>query len=68
MIDLRYYVQQIFTNIRDIEESYDQIVHPQKRRDIRIILDIVMVRMLQLKRNPFNIHFIRFMLELYIIG
>ena len=42
---------------RDIEESYDQIVHPQKRRDIRIILDIVMVRMLQLKRKSIQYSF-----------
>merc|ERR1719445_856967 len=27
---------------KDIEESYDQIVHPQKRRDIKFTLDLVM--------------------------
>ncbi len=42
---------------RDIEESYDQIVHPQKRRDIKHILDLVMVRMLQIKRKAIQYSF-----------
>ena len=42
---------------RDIEEAYDQIVHPQKRRDIKDILDIVMVRMLELKRKAIQYSF-----------
>ena len=46
LLYLRYL--QIF---RDIEESYDQMVHPQKRRDIKEALDVVMVRLLQLRRK-----------------
>ena len=36
---------------REIEECYDQIVHPQKRKDIKLALDVAMTRMLQLKRS-----------------
>eukprot|EP01084_Bolivina_argentea_P213975 363305_1 len=42
---------------REIEESYDQIVHPQKRRDIKEILDVVMVRMLEIKRKAIQYSF-----------
>jgi hypothetical protein len=34
---------------RKLESCHDQIVHPQKRRDIRVTLDVVMARVVQLK-------------------
>lgn len=34
---------------RKLEKCHDQIVHPQKRRDIRVTLDVVMARVVQLK-------------------
>jgi hypothetical protein len=34
---------------RKLEDCYDQIVHPQKRRDIRLSLECVMARMCQVK-------------------
>ncbi|KAI3380450.1 hypothetical protein SNEBB_001676 [Seison nebaliae] len=37
-----------------LEESYDQIVHPQKRRVIRHVLDGVMGRILELKHEMLN--------------
>ncbi|XP_069378088.1 dynein regulatory complex protein 11-like [Paralichthys olivaceus] len=45
-----FYVRylQIF---RQLEEIYDQVVHPQKRRLIRAILDGVMGRLLELKNE-----------------
>ncbi|XP_051525636.1 dynein regulatory complex protein 11-like isoform X2 [Myxocyprinus asiaticus] len=36
---------------RQLEEAYDQIVHPQKRRVIRQVLDGVMGRVLELKNE-----------------
>ncbi|KAG5850704.1 dynein regulatory complex protein 11 [Anguilla rostrata] len=36
---------------RQLEEAYDQIVHPQKRRVIRAVLDGVMGRVLELKNE-----------------
>lgn len=34
---------------RKLEDCYDQIVHPQKRRDIRVSLDCVLARISQLR-------------------
>lgn len=36
---------------RQLELVYDQVVHPQKRRIIRVILDGVMGRVLELKNE-----------------
>nr|XP_020468742.1 IQ and AAA domain-containing protein 1-like isoform X2 [Monopterus albus] len=36
---------------RQLEEVYDQVVHPQKRRNIRLTLDGVMGRVLELKNE-----------------
>ncbi|CAJ1060642.1 dynein regulatory complex protein 11 isoform X1 [Xyrichtys novacula] len=36
---------------RQLEKVYDQVVHPQKRRDIRAIVDGVMGRVLELKNE-----------------
>ena len=36
---------------RRLEQSYDQIVHPQKRRVLRHVLDGVMGRILELKNE-----------------
>ncbi|KAM3619184.1 uncharacterized protein V6R79_004288 [Siganus canaliculatus] len=36
---------------RQLEIIYDQVVHPQKRRDIRVSLDAVMGRVLELKNE-----------------
>ncbi|XXQ33725.1 AAA+ ATPase domain-containing protein [Plasmodiophora brassicae] len=46
MLYIRYV--QVF---KDIQACYDQIVHPQKRRDIRIALDATMTRLLQVKKS-----------------
>ncbi len=37
--------------LRQLEKVYDQVVHPQKRRAIRVILDGVMGRVLELKNE-----------------
>lgn len=37
--------------LRKLEEVYDQVVHPQKRMDIRVILDSVMGRIMELKNE-----------------
>lgn len=37
--------------LRKLEEVYDQVVHPQKRMDIRAILDSVMGRIMELKNE-----------------
>ena len=34
---------------RKLEESYDQIIHPQKRRLLRRVLEAVMGRLIQVK-------------------
>lgn len=34
---------------RKLEDCYDQIVHPQKRRDIKMVLECVMARLCQVK-------------------
>lgn len=36
---------------RKLEDCHDQIVHPQKRRDIKIILEVVMTRFCQVKKE-----------------
>ena len=36
---------------RKLEDCYDQIVHPQKRRDIKISLEVVMARICQIKKD-----------------
>lgn len=46
MLFVRYI--QIF---RQLEKCYDQMVHPQKRRFIRSVLDSVMGRVLELKNE-----------------
>lgn len=45
-----FYVRyiQIF---RQLEKAYDQVVHPQKRRVIRAVLDGVMGRLLEIKNE-----------------
>ncbi|XP_013416976.1 IQ and AAA domain-containing protein 1 isoform X1 [Lingula anatina] len=42
---------------RRLEESYDQIVHPQKRRVLRHVLDGVIGRILELKNEMINLEF-----------
>ncbi|KAJ8301907.1 hypothetical protein KUTeg_020894 [Tegillarca granosa] len=42
---------------RRLEQSYDQIVHPQKRRVLRHVLDGVMGRILELKHEMVNLEF-----------
>ena len=39
---------------RKLEQCYDQIVHPQKRRLIRVVLDGCMGRILELKHEMIN--------------
>ena len=40
---------------RRLEQSYDQVVHPQKRRVLRHVLDGVMGRVLELKNEMVNL-------------
>lgn len=40
---------------RALEQAYDQIVHPQKRRVLRHVLDGVMGRVLELKHEMMNL-------------
>lgn len=42
---------------RKLEQSYDQIVHPQKRRVLRHCLDGVMGRIVELKHEMMNLEF-----------
>ncbi|CAG5126509.1 unnamed protein product [Candidula unifasciata] len=42
---------------RKLEQAYDQIVHPQKRRVLRHCLDGVMGRILELKHEMINLEF-----------
>ncbi|KAK3595612.1 hypothetical protein CHS0354_009573 [Potamilus streckersoni] len=42
---------------RRLEQCYDQIVHPQKRRVLRHVLDSVMGRILELKHEMVNLEF-----------
>jgi hypothetical protein len=37
--------------MRKLEDSYDQIIHPQKRRDIKKSLETAMARIVQIKRE-----------------
>ncbi|KAK6482945.1 dynein regulatory complex protein 11 isoform X1 [Huso huso] len=46
--------------LRSLETVYDQIVHPQKRRVIRHVLDGVMGRVLELKREMVDLEFSEF--------
>jgi SpoVK/Ycf46/Vps4 family AAA+-type ATPase len=34
---------------RKLEDCYDQVVHPQKRRDVKVALEVVMARLCQVK-------------------
>lgn len=34
---------------RQLEDCYDQMIHPQKRRDLRLVLEVVMARLCQVK-------------------
>ena len=43
--------------MRRLEQCYDQIVHPQKRRVLRHCLDGVMGRILELKHEMVNLEF-----------
>ena len=43
--------------MRRLEQCYDQIVHPQKRRVLRHCLDGVMGRVLELKYEMVNLEF-----------
>jgi len=45
---------------RRLEQSYDQIVHPQKRRVLRHVLDGTMGRILELKNEMVNLEFSEF--------
>jgi hypothetical protein len=45
---------------RKLEESYDQIVHPQKRRTIRHLLDGVIGRVLELKNEMVTLELLEF--------
>jgi len=40
---------------RRLEQAYDQVVHPQKRRVLRHVLDGVMGRVLELKNEMVNL-------------
>lgn len=42
---------------RKLEQCYDQIVHPQKRRVLRHVLDGTMGRILELKHEMVNLEF-----------
>lgn len=42
---------------RQLEKAYDQVVHPQKRRAIRPVLDAVMGRVLELKYDMVETEF-----------
>lgn len=42
---------------RQLETVYDQVVHPQKRRAIRLVLDGVMGRVLELKYDMVETEF-----------
>lgn len=46
--------------LRSLETVYDQIIHPQKRRVIRHVLDGVMGRVLELKREMVDLEFSEF--------
>uniref|UniRef100_A0A8C4TDS3 IQ motif containing with AAA domain 1 n=1 Tax=Erpetoichthys calabaricus TaxID=27687 RepID=A0A8C4TDS3_ERPCA len=46
--------------LRSLEVAYDQIVHPQKRRVIRQVLDGVMGRVLELKNEMVELEFSEF--------
>ena len=39
---------------RELEDCYDQIVHPQKRADLKIVLDVVMARLCQVKQELYR--------------
>ncbi|KAM3857053.1 dynein regulatory complex protein 11 [Diretmus argenteus] len=45
---------------RSLEAAYDQIVHPQKRRVVRHLLDGVMGRLLELKNEMVEVEFSEF--------
>ena len=45
---------------RRLEQSYDQIVHPQKRRVLRHVLDGTMGRILELKNEMVQLEFSEF--------
>ncbi|CAH1783239.1 unnamed protein product [Owenia fusiformis] len=45
---------------RKLEQSYDQIVHPQKRRVLRHVLDGTMGRILEIKNEMVNLEFSEF--------
>ena len=45
---------------RKMEQCYDQIVHPQKRRVLRLVLDGVMGRVLELKNEMVNLEYSEF--------
>ena len=45
---------------RRLEQCYDQIVHPQKRRVLRHVLDGVMGRILELKNEMVELEFSEF--------
>ena len=45
---------------RRLEQSYDQVVHPQKRRVLRHVLDGTMGRILELKNEMVGLEFSEF--------
>ena len=45
---------------RRLEECYDQVLHPQKRRVLRHVLDGVCGRVLELKTEMVNLEFSEF--------
>ncbi|XP_069100426.1 dynein regulatory complex protein 11-like [Pleurodeles waltl] len=46
--------------LRKLDTAYDQIVHPQKRRVVRVVLDAVMGRILELKNEMVQAEFSEF--------
>lgn len=45
---------------RKLEQCYDQVVHPQKRRVLRHVLDGTMGRVLELKQEMVDLEFSEF--------
>lgn len=46
--------------MRNLEEVYDQMVHPQKRRVVRMVLEGIMGRLLELKNEMVELEFSEF--------
>ena len=46
--------------MHNLEEVYDQMVHPQKRRVVRAVMEGVMGRLLELKNEMVELEFSEF--------